>query len=60
MRKECRTCKHCKEWEEHRGLYCSNEKGINYTFDVAECDKCDKWEGSNEMWEEAENDAKRT
>lgn len=48
MRKECRTCKHCKEWEEHRGLYCSNEDGINYTFDVAECDKCDKWEADNE------------
>lgn len=43
MRRECRTCKHCKEWEEHRGLYCSNEDGINYTFDVAECDRCEKW-----------------
>ena len=48
MRRECWNCKHCKEWEGHNGLYCSNEEGINYMFDVADCDKCDKWEADDE------------
>lgn len=48
MRRECWNCKFCKEWEGHNGLYCDNEDGINYTFDVADSDKCEKWEADND------------
>ena len=44
MFKTCQNCRHCEQWNEYQGLYCSNEEGEKYLCDVAGDETCKKWE----------------
>lgn len=44
MFKTCQNCRHCEQWNEYQGLYCSNEEGEKYLCDVAGDETCKDWE----------------
>ena len=46
---KCEKCRHCEEWEGHKGFYCSNEDSEKYLTDVDEKNEtCEKWEAEDE------------